>query len=125
MKIKDAAIAFVRDWIRPQHMSIVERLREWGTWGAMQNINYPSMSPMFGERALKTPLHAPSDATSDVLAVDAAVRKIHYSERALLIERYQLRMHWREICGKWCWSRSAYFRNLEEAHESVKAALDQ
>lgn len=118
-------VPVLRDWTKATHMSVVERLREWGSWGAANNISYPTMSPMFGERALKTPMYAVGDASPDVLEVDAAVRKIGCADRALLLARYQLRMHWKEICDKNRWSKSSYFRNIEEAHESVKKHLDQ
>lgn len=123
VNIKAVATKIVRDWIQPQHMSVTSQLREWGAWGAMQNIGYATMSPMFGEVALKTPLHSHTSASPEVLKVDAAVRAIESSQRALLIEKYQLRMHWQEICNKWGWSRSTYFRNIEEAHDAVRKAL--
>lgn len=116
-------MAITRDYLEPTNMSVTQLLREWGTWGAMQNIGYPTMSPMFGERALKTPLYSAENPPPDVLAVEAAIGKIEFAQRSLLIEKYQLRMHWQEICNKWRWSKSSYFRNIEEAHAAVRKAL--
>lgn len=71
------------------NLSTIQKLREWARWGEAQNICYPSMSPMFGERALKTALFGIGHIPPDVLQVEWAVCQLQWELRFVLILRYQ------------------------------------
>ena len=71
------------------NLSTVQKLREWARWGESQNICYPSMSPMFGERTLKTALFGIGYIPPDVLQVEWAVCQLQWELRFVLILRYQ------------------------------------
>lgn len=71
------------------NLSTIQKLREWARWGEAQNICYPSMSPMFGERALKTALFGIGYIPPDVLEVEWAVCQLQWELRFVLILRYQ------------------------------------
>lgn len=79
------------------HISTVKVLVAWARWGQGQSIDYPSMSPMFGERALKTPLHGVGHIPPDVAEVEAIICKLEWFHRSALIARYQRHMTWTEI----------------------------
>lgn len=76
------------------HISTVKLLVAWARWGQGQSIDYPSMSPMFGERALKTPLHGVGHIPPDVAEVEAVICKLEWFYRSALIARYQRHLSW-------------------------------
>lgn len=82
------------------HISTVKLLVAWARWGQGQSIDYPSMSPMFGERALKTPLHGIGHIPPDVQEVESAVCRAEWHHRQALIYRYQRHLSWSEIGEK-------------------------
>lgn len=98
-------------------------LSAWGSWGRCVHIGLPRMSPMFGERALKTPLYGGDEGPPEMLEVDKAVCKIDPHERHLLIERYQWRTPWWICTQKKGWSKSKYYRYLESAEWAVHVCL--
>ena len=92
---------YVADQICKQvviHLLTIGLLREWARWGEAQNISYPSMSPMFGERALKMPLFGSGHIPADVWQVEQAVCKIEWEYRHVLILRYQRHLTFGHIC---------------------------
>jgi hypothetical protein len=109
--------------VRVSHLSSTHALlRAWGKWGAMENIGYPRMSPMFGERALKTPLFAVGYIPADVMDIENATRVVEPDERQLVIHRYQWHMTLSEIgkrigCTKW-----SARRKIEAAEYAVHVA---
>ncbi len=95
------------------------RLQEWANWGRPPNIGYPQMSPMFGERSLKTPLYSPADCIAHIAEVERAICRIEPEERRLIIHRYIWRMTVRELAERWNVSRGTIWRKLEEAEGAV------
>lgn len=79
------------------HLSTIKLLRAWARWGVANNIDYPSMSPMFGERALKSPLYGVGHAPADVLEVEGVICNLPFEDRVALIQRYQRKQTWEQI----------------------------
>lgn len=99
------------------HLGTIQLLREWAKWGESHNIDYPSMSPMFGERALKTPLFGSGHIPPDVWAVEQAVCRIAWEHRSALILRYQRRLTFGLIASKMgCQTRTARARIRQAEH---------
>lgn len=99
--------------------STIELLKEWARWGHGSNVGYPSMSPMFGERCLKTPLYSSEDMPPDVWAIEQAVCRIKFYHRFLLILRYQRHLSYEDIGLRFdCSSRTAR-RHVEDAEYAV------
>jgi hypothetical protein len=99
------------------HLSTIQMLREWARWGESQNINYPSMSPMFGERALKTPLFGSGHIPRDVWQVEEAVCKIAWEYRQIIIYRYQRHLTFGHIASRLhCQTRTARARVRTAEH---------
>jgi hypothetical protein len=82
------------------HISTVKLLVAWARWGEGQSIDFPSMSPMFGERALKTPLHGVGHIPEDVAEVETAVCALEWFHRMALIYRYQRHFSWTKVGQK-------------------------
>jgi hypothetical protein len=85
------------DRVGAVNLSTIKLLREWAKWGEAQNICYPSMSPMFGERALKTALFGIGYIPPDVMRVEWAVCRLEWELRFVLILRYQRHLPWGRI----------------------------
>lgn len=73
------------------HLSTIKLLREWARWGEANNIDFPSMSPMFGERTLKTPLFSGTDIPTEVARIELAVCRVTVPERIVIVAHYQRR----------------------------------
>jgi DNA-directed RNA polymerase specialized sigma24 family protein len=82
------------------------------------------MSPMFGERALKTPLFGADHASPDVLEMEAAVCRLDFEQRDLIIARWQRHMSYRQIAkriGQPFWSVGPKLRAAEsEVHRLLE-----
>ena len=78
-------------------ISTIRLLREWARFGQAHNIGYPTMSPMFGERALKSPLFGAGYIPPDIEAVELCVCLLEWRLRRPLILRYQRHFTHREI----------------------------
>lgn len=100
-------------------------LTAWGSWGRCGHIGLPKMSPMFGERALKTPLYGQEEGPPEMMEIDRAVCRVELSERRLLIERYQWRIPWRIAVRKYHCSRYKYHQFLETAEWAVHVQLQK
>lgn len=99
------------------HLSTIQLLREWAKWGESQNIDYPTMSPMFGERALKTPLFGSGHIPTSVWDIERAVCKIAWEHRNALILRYQRRLTFGHIASRMgCQTRTARARVRTAEH---------
>jgi hypothetical protein len=83
------------------------------------------MSPMFGERCLKTPLYGADNGPPDLLETDQAVCRLERLERTLLIERYQWRWQVRQSMREHSWSSRRYYRQLEQALYAVRNELEK
>src|SRR5271169_1773348 len=97
-------------------------LLAWAKWGQLQNLGYPRLSPMFGERALKTPLFASTYAPADVLEMDRAVGLIEPDERRMVIHRYLWRMTHSELANRWGLTRHKARHRVESAEYAVHVA---
>lgn len=99
------------------HLGTIQLLREWARWGESQNISYPTMSPMFGERALKTPLFGSGHIPPDVWQVEQAVCTIAWDHRNALILRYQRRLSFGLMASNMrCQTRTARSRVRAAEH---------
>lgn len=103
------------------HLSTIQLLREWARWGQMQNIDYPTMSPMFGERALKTPLFGVGHLPADVARVEKAVCALNFFDRNIIILRYQRRLTFGQMgkrleCSRWTAKRMLRTAENETHH---------
>jgi hypothetical protein len=94
----------------------------WAKWGQIQNLGYPSLSPMFGERALKTPLFASTYAAPDVLEMDRAIGQIEPEERRMLIHRYLWHMTLSELGTRWAISKWKARHKLADAEYAAHVA---
>lgn len=105
------------------HISTVKLLVAWARWGQGQSIDYPSMSPMFGERALKTPLHGIGHIPPDVADVEAVVCKLEWFHRAALIARYQRRLNWTKMGEYFGTSWRSARKTVTQAEDLVEKSL--
>lgn len=105
------------------HISTIKLLRQWARWGASNNIDYPSMSPMFGERTLKTPLFGPGETPLEVLEVERAVCRLHWGLRYALIQRYQRMATWEVIARRmncdWRTAKGTVQRAEDDVHRNL------
>ena len=88
------------------NLSTVQKLREWARWGEGQNIGYQSTSPMFGERALKSPLFGFGHIPEGVIEIEIAVCLLSWDERQIIILRWQRHRSYRQLakclqCSTW------------------------
>ena len=105
------------------HRSTIELLKAWGNWGRPPNLGYPTMSPMFGERALKTPLYGATYIRPDIAEAECAVCRIPYPERFILIQRYQYHLNLGQLGHLLEVSRWTARRRLADAESSVEIEL--
>lgn len=112
------------------HISTIKLLRAWARWGIANNIDYPTMSPMFGERALKTPLFGIGHAPEDVLLVERVICSLCYEDRDALIQRYQRRKSWEQMAYRigcdWRTAKRRTQQAEDEVHRKIteKACVD-
>jgi hypothetical protein len=97
----------------------IKLLVEWARWGSMQNIGYPTMSPMFGERALKAPLYGAGYIPPDVMLVEQCVCRIEWQFREIIIQRYQRKRTFVQIGRDMGISRWAARGRLNRAESAV------
>ena len=104
-------------------LSTIKLLREWARWGEANNIGYPSLSPMFGERALKTALFGIGHIPPDVMRTEIAVCRLTWEYRQVLILRYQRHMPWRQIANQvnrdWRTAKTMTQRAENEVHHNL------
>lgn len=98
-------------------------LSKWGTWGSI-NLGLPSLSPMFGERALKTPLYSESDPDPEMSSVDIAVCRIEPEHRGIIIRKYCWRWPTKQFMRQYSWTFNRYSLQLEQSIWAVHAELD-
>jgi hypothetical protein len=99
-------------------------LSAWGRWGRGSNLGLPTISPMFGERALKTPLYGVDNPEPGVMAVDAVVCRLEPQERSIVIRYFQHRWTVRQFLREYHWGYSRYRREVEGAVMAVHVELD-
>lgn len=82
------------------------------------------MSPMFGERALKTPLYGVDHVPNDVLEMEVAVCRLDFEERDIIIARWQRHLSYRQIgkrLGLGFWKVGSRLRDAEaEVHRQYE-----
>ena len=78
---------------------------------------------MFGERALKTPLHGVGHIPPDVAEIEAAICRLEWFYRSALIYRYQRHMDWKEIGEKFGKGWRAGRKIVTEAEDLVQKNL--
>lgn len=101
-----------------------ELLKDWGRWGFAIHLGLPTRCPMFGNRALKTPLYGEGEGDPTLMLADRIVCRLEQQHRLTLIERYQWRSPVRELIAKKGWSKSRYFRELESAQWAFHVELE-
>ena len=80
-----------------ESLSTVSLLYKWARWGEGQSIDYPSISPMFGESALRTPLYGTGYCDPEVFHVEQIICKLEFDDRDCLIQRFQRRRTWEQM----------------------------
>jgi hypothetical protein len=105
-------------------LSTIKLLRAWAAWGESNSIDYPRMSPMFGERALKTPLFGLGHAPEGVLEMEQAVCQLTFEERDLIIQRWQRHRSFPQMARHIGCSRWVVARRLKEAESEVHRQLE-
>jgi|GEM_PF-5936831 len=100
-------------------LSTVKLLREWAKWGEAHNLDYPKMSPMFGERALKAPLYGIGHIPPDVMKVERAVCCLSPDDRDVIIYRYQWHMSFPQMGIRIGRTRWVAQRRLQRAEQAV------
>ena len=106
-------------------LSTVKLLWEWARWGQGQSIDYPSMSPMFGERTLKTPLYGTGDMPADVAMTEKAVCAVQLTARLLIIQKYQRHQKPAQIARDFHVSWWKAKRAIEQAEGEVDHVITQ
>lgn len=108
-------------------LSTVKLLRQWARWGQGQSLDYPSMSPMFGERALKTPLYGATHTPDDVAELERVVCQLEYTDRYIIIQRWQRHRSYRELAnlvGVSTWRVSQLLKEAEaEVHRLLESPI--
>ena len=109
-------------------ISTLKVLRAWARWGESQNIDYPSMSPMFGERALKTPLFGITHIPDGIAEMEAAVCALGFDDRYIIIQRWCRHRSYRQLArqvGVSTWRLSRLLKNAEaEIHRQYELIFD-
>jgi hypothetical protein len=105
-------------------LSTVKLLRAWARWGEGQNISYPSISPMFGERALKTPLYGAGHVPDGVAQMEHAVCMLDYPDRYLIIQRWCRHQSYRQLARSVGVSTWRVSRLLKQAESEVDRQLE-
>ena|ERR1700678_1344249 len=103
----------------------VAALQSWGRWGRGSNLGLPTMSPMFGNRALKTPLYSEDNPDPGVMAIDAVVCRLEATEKSIIIRYFQHQWSVRQFLKEYKWGFSRYNRELEGAVMAVHVELDR
>lgn len=98
-------------------------LSAWGRWGRGSNLGLPTLSPMFGERALKSPLYGEENPDPGVMAVDAIVCRLEPKDRSIVIRKFQHRWTVREFMREYHWSFTRLKREEEQAIWAVHIEL--
>ena len=106
-------------------LSTIKLLRAWASWGQGQSLTYPSMSPMFGERALKTPLYGVGHTPDGVAEMEMAVCRLTYDDRYLIIQKWQRNCTFTQIGKLMGYSRHIASRRLKNAEAEVDRQLNQ
>jgi Sigma-70, region 4 len=105
-------------------LSTVKLLRAWAQWGETQSISYPSMSPMFGERALKAPLFGVGHIPDGVWEMERAVCNLTYEDRDIIIQRWQRHRTYAQIALRLGCSRWTIGRRIKGAEAEVHRLLE-
>jgi hypothetical protein len=105
-------------------LSTIKLLRAWATWGESQSLAYPSMSPMFGERALKAPLFGVGHIPEGVWEMERAVCNLTYEDRDIIIQRWQRRRTYHQIAERLGCSRWTIGRRIKDAESEVHRQLE-
>jgi hypothetical protein len=99
-------------------------LKSWGQWGQGGHIGLPTMSPMFGERALKTPLYGDSDPNPELAAVDTVVCKLEPDQRMLIIRKYVTKWPTAQFIRHYRWTFNRYNLRLEQCLWAVRINIE-
>jgi hypothetical protein len=105
-------------------LNTIKTLRAWAAWGCGHSLDYPSMSPMFGERALKSPLYSSDYAPPDVYRMELTVCRLEPYDRGLIIQRWQRRASYREMAKFFHVSTYTVSRDLRVAESEVSRIFD-
>lgn len=100
-------------------LSTIKALRAWAAWGEGHSIGYPSMSPMFGERALKSALYGKTHMPDGIAEMEHAVCQLEYAQRYLIIQFWCRRKSWKELAQDIGVSRFRVRRLLKDAEAEV------
>jgi hypothetical protein len=107
------------------NLSTLQKLKEWARWGVGPSLGYPSISPMFGERALKSPLFGIGHIPDGVLEVEIAVCRLHWDGRQVIIYRWQWHRTYRQMAALLHCSTWSVARRLRAAEGEIDRQLDE
>jgi hypothetical protein len=97
----------------------IKALRAWSRWGESLSIDYPSFSPMFGERALKTPLYGKTHCPDGIAEMEHAVCMLSYDQRYLIVQYWCRRRTFGQLAEQVGVSRFRIHRMLKAAEAEV------
>jgi hypothetical protein len=99
-------------------------LKSWGQWGKGPHIGLPTMSPMFGERALKTPLYGESDPNPELARLDGVICQLDPEHRMLVIRKYSSKWTTRQFLKHYRWTFNRFNLNLEQSLWAVRVRIE-
>jgi hypothetical protein len=105
-------------------LNTIKTLRAWARWGQAHNLNYPSMSAMFGERTQKSPLFSADDAPDDVCRMEITVCRLEPYDRGLIIQRWQRHRTFNQLADFFQVSISTINRDLKLAESELHRIFD-
>lgn len=105
-------------------ISTIQLLIAWAKWGEANHINYPTISPGFGNRALGSPLVGMGNVPDEVWRIETAICEVPFEDREVIIQRYQRRRSFGAIGRQLGRSRWAAMRRLKRAEVAVHHRLD-
>jgi hypothetical protein len=82
------------------------------------------MSPMFGERALKTPLYSAAEPDPEMSRIDGIVCRLESEHRSLIIRKYCWRWPTRQFMRSYAWTFNRYCLQLEQSIWAVHVELE-
>jgi hypothetical protein len=95
-------------------------LQRWGRWGQGPNLGLPTMSPMFGERCLKSPIWGADAPNPEIELVSRAINKLKPEDRQFIQRKYMLEWKVREFLAAYHWcAPGKYYRQLERLVRTV------
>lgn len=97
-------------------LTVIGILRQWAKWGQGQSLGYPSGAAFFADRVQKSALFGSGDAPQDILEMERIVCMLEYTQRYLIIQRWQRHLSYRQLAkdlGVSTWRASRLLKDAE------------